>query len=102
MAEGIVLGSLADVLMLQGHMGKARELLSEGEILLREVGSSIELAKLLCIRARAEAVAGDLTLAHALLAECEDVASAIGTGPDSKLGREITRLRGSLTDSHNR
>ena len=102
MAEGFVLGSLADVLMLQGHMGKARELVTEGEILLREVGNSIELAKLLCIRGRAEAIAGDLTLAHALLAECEDVASAMGTGPDSALGREIIRLRGALADSHNR
>ena len=56
----------------------------------------MELAKLLCIRGRAEVVVGDLDAARAALAEAETVAAATDAGPDSELARRIVTLREAL------
>lgn len=81
----------------QGRIGEAQEALREGEVLLREVGNPLALAKLLCTRGRVEATVGDLDDARSALAEAETVAAAIGAERDSELGREITRLREALS-----
>ncbi len=95
-AEGVVLGSLGDLLARQGRIVEAREALRAGEALLREIGDRVEITKLLCIRGRAEFVAGDLGAAASALAEAESTAAALGAGPDSELWREIAKLREAL------
>ena len=94
-AEGVVLGSLADLLILQGRIGEAKEALGAGST-PQEGWHSPELAGLLCTRGQAEVAAGDLDLARAALAEAEGVMAAIGAGPESELGREVAKLRAAI------
>ncbi|MEO8741216.1 MAG: tetratricopeptide repeat protein [Casimicrobiaceae bacterium] len=94
--KGSVLGNLGDVLARQGRLGEAREALREGEALLRGVGERFDLARLLCARGRVEGAGGDRGAAHAALVEAEQIASTIGAGPESELGREIEKVREKL------
>ncbi len=91
--EGVVLGSLADLLAGQGRVGEALEMLVEAEALLRDVDNPLELAALLCVKGRAEVASGALGLARATLDEAESIGATLAAGPESGLGREITRLR---------
>ena len=94
--EGSVLGNLADLLVRQGRAGEAREAQVAGEALLREVGNPFELAKVLCIKGRVDVAFGDIASARAAVAEAQELAVAIGTGPDSKLGQEIAAVRDTI------
>ena len=94
--EGIVLRDLSDLFVQQGRINEARETLRAGEALQGEVDDRLEIAKLRCIRGRAETTAGDIDLAHSTLTEVETMANAIGAGPDSALGHEIAKLRAEL------
>ena len=94
--EGVVLGGLADLRLRQGRVDEATELLRAGEALLRELSDREVLAPLLCIRGRAELVAGDRSRAVATLAEAEAMAVAMRSAPDTEVGRELAKLRASL------
>ncbi len=94
--EGFVLGNLADLSVRQGHFNAALDVLRAGETLLRAVGERGELAKLACVRGRAEFALGDLPAARAALAEAESAALALAVGPDSELRHEIDKLQQSL------
>jgi predicted ATPase/class 3 adenylate cyclase len=98
--EGTTLGSLADLLASQGKLDEALERLRSGEVLLRDIGDQMELGKLLCIRGRADLVAGRAVDARAALAEANALAAATGAGPESELQREIARLRAHLDRPH--
>jgi len=91
--EGMVLGSLGDMHARLGQFREAIDSLRVGEALLREVGDREGLAKLLCVRGRAEMSAGERERAGDALAEAESLAAAIGSHPSSELGREISMLR---------
>jgi hypothetical protein len=67
-----------------------------GESALRELGDRPELAKLLCIRGRANLAAGDAARAHGALAEAESHAATVGAAHDAGLDRGIARLRDAL------
>jgi predicted ATPase/class 3 adenylate cyclase/Tfp pilus assembly protein PilF len=96
-AQGVVFGGLGDILAKEGRFEEARELLKSGECTLREAGDRFELAKLLCIRGRIEAAAGDRDSAQSALAEAETLAVAVVAGPESELTRKIAELRGLLS-----
>ena len=72
-------------------------LLRAGETLLRAVGERRQLAKLACVRGRAEFALGDLPAARAALAQAESAALALAVGPDSELRHEIDKLQRSLS-----
>src|SRR4029077_15567075 len=79
--EGVTLGSLGRVLQRQGRMEAAREALTAGEAILREVKAVPDLAKLLCIRAQFELRNENAADARTILAEAESLAIQCGTGP---------------------
>jgi hypothetical protein len=54
------------------------------------------LAVLLCVRGRAEAAVGERDRAAATLAEAESMATAMGSAPDTELGRGLAALRAAL------
>ncbi len=95
-SEGSVLASLGDLLASQQRFDEARKALASGEAILRDMGARLELGILLCVRGRAEVAAGDLGSARSQLEEAEQLADAIGAGPDSVFGREIASLRKAL------
>jgi tetratricopeptide (TPR) repeat protein len=96
-SEGSILGNLAELLIQQRRESEARQALGKAEALLQQVGNAFELAKIVCIKGRVEALAGATDLALAALAEAEAVAATISAGPDSELGRKIAQLREALT-----
>ena len=95
--EGMVLGGLADIEHRQGRVRESIEILRKGEALLREISDREALAPLLCIRGRAEVAAGDRSGAAVTLAEAESMAKAMGSTPDTDLGRQLAALRAALT-----
>lgn len=94
--EGVVLGSIGELLARRGRYDKAREALQTGEALLCAVGDQLALVKLLCDRGRVEIRAGEIDAARAALDAAETVAQAMGSGPDSEVGRKIVALRKTL------
>ena len=95
-AEGGILGSIGELLAERGRHAESREAFRKGEALLREVGDQLGLVMLFCERGRAEAAGGDDAAARAALAAAEEVAEAMGAGPDSEVGRRIVALRETL------
>lgn len=96
--EGIVLGYLGSLHLRRGRLEVARELFQEAERLVREMRDGLELGKLLCARAEAEAQGGEVALAGRCLGEAESLAVACGASPSSELGREVARVALSLRD----
>ena len=96
--EGHVLGDLGQLHAKTGCFEEARVSLAEGEKLMREVGDLLQLGNFLCQRSRCEHLAGDTAAASKFLAEAEALAEQTDLGPDSDLGREITKLRQALED----
>jgi predicted ATPase/class 3 adenylate cyclase/uncharacterized protein HemY len=94
--EGSVLGILGDVFAELGRISEAQKALASGETLLRGIGNRLELAKLLCVKGTLQAIEGAEEGARAALAEAKGVAQALGTDPDSDLGRKIVALENSL------
>ncbi|MFC2172752.1 tetratricopeptide repeat protein, partial [Acidobacteriota bacterium] len=91
--EGECLGNLGLLSAKEGNVGDARDDMSQGENLLREVADLPRLGNFLCRKAECEHLAGDTSIACRELAEAETIAEQLGAGPDSELGREITKLR---------
>ena len=87
---------MASLLHGQGSIDAAREALATGEALLRQVDARLELSRLLCIRSEIERGSGNPAAALMTLSEAEALALAIGSGPDSELGRMIAKLRQAL------
>ena len=95
-SEGFVLAYMASLLYRQGSLEAAREALATGEPLLRQLDARQELGQLLCIRAEVEHGSGNPAEALATLSEAEALALGTSSGPDSELGRMITKLRQTL------
>jgi hypothetical protein len=94
--EGAVLGGLGELTGRQGNVGAAREALGKAESLLKEVGDTLELAKLLCTRGHVEIAAGDFEAARSLLARAQADAVTLGVGSHSELRRELAKLQQAL------
>jgi predicted ATPase/class 3 adenylate cyclase/Tfp pilus assembly protein PilF len=92
-AEGQVLGYLGLLHARQARFDEARTCLDTGEALLRAMSDRLSLGMLLCGRAEAAHLAGDLDTARDVLAEAESLAAAIGAGPESELGLALARVR---------
>jgi predicted ATPase/Flp pilus assembly protein TadD len=91
-AAGAFRGSLSLICGRQGDITKARELLAKGEAALRDV-NALELAKLLCKRAKIEHLAGDPAESEGAIAEAESIARQLDAGPDSELGQVLADAR---------
>ncbi len=91
-SEGCVLGKQAGWgLLFLGDVARSRELAAKGEDLLRVVGGTLELGKLLCIRGHIE-IAGEHGAAECLR-EVESIASKLAVRTGSELGKELAKLR---------
>jgi hypothetical protein len=90
--EGIVLWRLSKVLTQQGRTEEARDALTTGESILRELDERLELAKLVCYRAEQEFDRGDLAEARRLLEEVETITVPLGLTLESELGSTIARI----------
>jgi hypothetical protein len=77
-------------------MDEAQEVLAQGEALLRAVENWTELPKLLCVRIELEYGRGNTALARTLLNEVERLASQTESGPETKLGQVLAKLRPAL------
>ncbi len=95
-SEGNTLAHLASLLYREGSVEAAREALAAGEAFLRELDAHVELGQLLSIRAEVEHGSGNGAAALAALSEAEDLATGIGSGPASELGRMIAKARRTL------
>ena len=94
--EGVTLGSLGLLEAREGRFAEARSLLARGEALLRELDYRVELGKILCSRGECERLAGDLAAAHAAINEAAALAQALRAEPDSRLARDLAKLRQAL------
>jgi predicted ATPase/class 3 adenylate cyclase/Tfp pilus assembly protein PilF len=92
-SEGQVLGYLGLTHARQARFDEARTCLDAGEALLRAMSDRLSLGVMLCGRAEAAHLAGDLDAARDALAEAESLATATGAGPDSELGLALARVR---------
>lgn len=92
-SEGQVLGYLGLLHARQARFEEARTCLDTGEALLREMSDRMSLGVLLCGRAEAAHLAGDVDAARAALAEAESLAAAIGAGSKSELGAALARVQ---------
>jgi predicted ATPase/class 3 adenylate cyclase/Tfp pilus assembly protein PilF len=92
-SEGQVLGYLGLLHARQARFDEAHTCLDTGETLLLAMSDRLSLGVLLCCRAEAAHIAGDLDAAKNTLAEAESLATAIGAGPDSELGLALARVR---------
>ena len=92
---GQALGYLGLLLARQGEFGAARERLDDGAAILRQISSHVDLGLLLCARAEAEHLAGDVSAAHNAIGEAAAIAAAIGaeSAIDSELARTLDRVR---------
>ena len=95
--EAIALGDLGKLLGREGRVHEAREALTVGEAILRELQCVFHLANLLCVRGELELESGDHAAARAALGEVEAIARQTGSGPESELGRMLDHLRQAIT-----
>ena len=93
-SEGQVLGYLGLLHARQARFDRSRTCLDSGETLLRAMSDRLSLGVLLCGRAEAAHLAGNVNAAKGALAEAESLATAIGAGPESELGLALARVRG--------
>ncbi|MEM7244457.1 MAG: tetratricopeptide repeat protein [Acidobacteriota bacterium] len=96
LGEGIALANLGSVQAEQGRFDEAWPAFDAGESLLRELQHPLQLGLLLAARGHAALASGDESAARARLAEAEELASQVGAGADSELGRRLAVLRSSL------
>lgn len=89
----MTLGVFGELLIRQSCPRDALQALSEGEALLREVDNPLELASLLCIKARAALAVGDSALARSTLHECESIADTLAVASETRLKPTIDSLR---------
>ncbi len=92
-SEGQVLGYLGLLHARQARFDRARTCLDTGEALLRAIPDRLSLGVLLCGRAEAAHLTGNLDAARGALAEAESLATAAGAGLDSELGLALARVR---------
>jgi len=92
-SEGQVLGYLGVLHARADRSREALQCLDTGESMLREASDQVSLGVLLCGRAEALHLAGDITAARAALVEAVTIANAIGAGPDSEIGQALEPVR---------
>jgi predicted ATPase/class 3 adenylate cyclase/Tfp pilus assembly protein PilF len=88
--------NMGDLLIGEKSFDAARATLIEPEQIIRHLGDTLELAKLLAMRGLADVGTGDTASGEAALAESLALADALNVGPESELRRCIESLRGSL------
>jgi tetratricopeptide (TPR) repeat protein len=91
--EGPLLGALAALSLSEGRINEAHERAEGGEQILRTMGDKLELAKLLCVRARLHHQRQDPAAAAKALAEAEALAAALRVSPESELGQALAKAR---------
>jgi tetratricopeptide (TPR) repeat protein len=87
--------------LLHAHRAKfddARHCLEASEALLRAVSDRMSLGILLCGRAETEHLAGVPDAARTALGAADIIATEVGAGSDSELGRALARVRNLLPD----
>ena len=94
--EGYVLGHSAGLWARQGRMAEADEALHAAQAMLRDVGDKAYLGIVLCARGDLERLKGDIAAAQDACAEAKVLAALIQAGPESELGRRISRLHQAL------
>jgi hypothetical protein len=92
-AEGQFHGYLGALYARIGRTDDARHHLATGEALLAEVSDRLSLALLLCQRAQAERLAGDVDVARSLLLDAHRLALELDVGSNSDLARRLAALR---------
>ena len=91
--QGQFLGYLGLLRARENRPDLARAALTQGETLLRAASDPLSLAILLCGRAEAELLAGDLVAARAAFEEAQGIAEATGAGEKSELGVALSRIQ---------
>ncbi len=92
-SQGATFGHLAAIRAARGERDEARRLAVRGEERLREVGDSLELGKLLCIRGEIDLDRGDPDSATRACDEAAALAAGAGADGDTELSRMLERLR---------
>ena len=77
-------------------MAEADEALHAAQAMLRDVGDKAYLGIVLCARGDLERLKGDIAAAQDACAEAKVLAALIQAGPESELGRRISRLHQAL------
>jgi predicted ATPase/Tfp pilus assembly protein PilF/DNA-binding winged helix-turn-helix (wHTH) protein len=95
--EGRVLGELGALVGdTPGGEDEARALFETAEGVLREIDASLELASLLCSRARFEHTVGQSEVAADAVGEAQRLVHETGSGPDSELGLQVAETQAFL------
>ncbi|MES3012803.1 MAG: tetratricopeptide repeat protein [Pseudomonadota bacterium] len=95
-SEGQFSGYLGALYARLARFDEAFAQLAAGESLLLEVSDDLSLGLLLCRRAHAEALHGELASARQALLRAIVIADRLGAAPDSELGRSVAGLRSTL------
>jgi tetratricopeptide (TPR) repeat protein len=95
--EGQTLGNLAELeLAAHGNAVAARSLCARAEALLREIDDPVDLAEVLCQRARIDLALGERDVALAALAEARALGERLGLAPSSAHGQALAELQARL------
>jgi predicted ATPase/class 3 adenylate cyclase len=95
-AQGQILGYLGLLHATQARFAEARHCLDAGAALLQGLADRVSEGVLLCARARAERLAGNLDSAAEALRQAESLAAEIEAGPDSELGSALALAHDAL------
>ena len=94
--EGCFLGSLGEVEARGGHLPQARSLMARAERLLREVGDTYELIKLICRRGQIELLGQYPQRSQICLSQAEAMFQAMSGNSDTQPHQAIEELRSAL------
>ena len=95
-SEGQFLNYLGLLHARESQFDDARRCLDAGHLLLSRVFDSLNLGILLFSRAEMEYLSGDQAAARHAFDVAEHHAARVAAGPDSELGRSMTRVRALL------
>lgn len=90
--EGQFLGYLGLLHARQLRHAEARRCLERGQALLEASKDPVGLAVLICSRAEAEVLAGNIGAARTAYLAAGDIAASIGSGLDSELGLALAKV----------
>jgi tetratricopeptide (TPR) repeat protein len=94
--EGRALGELAEIARRHGELDAAMALVTEGERFLRQMMAALDVAKILCTKARVARDREEHELARAALDEATALADAGGCGPSSEVRQRIARTEAAV------
>jgi predicted ATPase/class 3 adenylate cyclase/Tfp pilus assembly protein PilF len=94
--EGQFLGYLGLLHARQGRHDNARRSLESGESLLRSASDAFGLGVLLCSRAEAAHLAGEVEAARGALEAAAAIGAEVGAGSASEIGLSLSRVRAMI------